>query len=81
MWGADSSYLEIGSGILPNNIAYYIDGTEKAAKKLKLKMNINLPEEATEEQVRQSGRSLDQFSPRRILGYGSAGSDFRKTRI
>ena len=47
-WFASSPYLEIGGGILPNNIAYYLKGNKKAVSRLKLKMNINEPEQAAE---------------------------------
>lgn len=40
-WGASSSYLEIGKGLLPNNIAYYLEGDRCAVKKLKLVLNVN----------------------------------------
>ena len=40
-WYASSSMLEIGDGIIPNNIAYYVEGTETAVTTLKLKLNIN----------------------------------------
>lgn len=43
-WFASSSYLEVGGGVFPNNVAYYIDGTERAATQLKLKLNINQPD-------------------------------------
>ena len=40
-WFAASPYLEIGDGILPNNIAYYIEGDEHIARTLKLVVNFN----------------------------------------
>jgi len=40
-WFAQSQYVEIGDGILTNNIAYYINGDENTAKHLKLVMNVN----------------------------------------
>lgn len=44
-WFASSPMREIGDSlILRNNIAYYIDGTEHAATALKVKLNINDPE-------------------------------------
>jgi hypothetical protein len=49
-WYAASPYLEIGEGILPDNIAYYVEGDEHTAKRLKLVLNVNNPEgEATSE--------------------------------
>lgn len=47
-WFASSPYLEIGKGILPNNIAYYLEGNRFAVTKLKLKMNINEQEQSEE---------------------------------
>jgi len=48
-WFASSAMREIGSGlILPNNLAYYVEGTEHAATTLKVKLNINNPAEADE---------------------------------
>lgn len=41
VWHASSPYLEVSEGILPNNIGYYIEGTEKEVKTLKLILNIN----------------------------------------
>jgi len=40
-WHASSSYKELEGGILPNNIAYYVDGNSKAATALRLFMNVN----------------------------------------
>ncbi|ODN66768.1 hypothetical protein A6302_04424 [Methylobrevis pamukkalensis] len=46
-WFASSSMREIGSGInLSNNLAYYIEGTQHAATSLKVKLNVNNPDEA-----------------------------------
>ncbi|MEP5763296.1 MAG: hypothetical protein ABJ308_01815 [Halieaceae bacterium] len=44
-WFANSDYLDVGDGIIPNSIAYYVSGTRKAAKGLKLKLAIHQPEE------------------------------------
>ncbi|WP_137887910.1 hypothetical protein [Pseudomonas sp. 2FE] len=40
-WTASSNMLELSNGLLPDNIAYYVEGNEKSAKLLKLKLNIN----------------------------------------
>jgi hypothetical protein len=40
-WFASSPYLNVGNGILQDNIAYYIDGNENAATQLKLVLNVN----------------------------------------
>jgi hypothetical protein len=43
LWYASTPYLDLDDEIIPNNIAYYIEGDEEAAKKLILKLNINVP--------------------------------------
>ena len=40
-WYASSPMMEFGEGIIPDNIAFYIEGTEKIANTLKIKLNIN----------------------------------------
>jgi hypothetical protein len=40
-WFASSSMKEFSDGIVPDNIAYYIEGNEEVAKTLKLKVNVN----------------------------------------
>ena len=40
-WSASSPMEEFGDGIIPDNIAYYVEGTEEVAKTLKLKANVN----------------------------------------
>lgn len=40
-WVASSSLKEFNDGIIPDNIAYYVEGSEKIAKMLKLKINVN----------------------------------------
>jgi hypothetical protein len=41
-WGCGSSYVEIGTGSpLPNNIAYYVSGTQDKVEKLYLVINVN----------------------------------------
>lgn len=48
-WFASSPMREVGGGPnLPNNLAYYIDGTEHAATALKVKLNVNNPDKAGE---------------------------------
>jgi hypothetical protein len=47
-WNACSPMIEIGQGLFPNNIAYYVDGNEKSAKSLKVKVNINDKEESNQ---------------------------------
>lgn len=40
-WSASSSMIEFGDGIISDNIAYYIEGTEDVASDLKIKVNVN----------------------------------------
>ena len=40
-WSASSPMMKLGNEILPDNIAYYVEGVEGIAKKLKLSLNIN----------------------------------------
>lgn len=40
-WHASSPMLELNEGVLPNNLAYYLEGDELVATRLKLKLNIN----------------------------------------
>jgi hypothetical protein len=48
-WFASSLMREFGSGaIWRNNLAYYIEGSEHAASVLKIKLNINDPEQPEE---------------------------------
>ncbi|KEA63132.1 hypothetical protein ADIMK_2656 [Marinobacterium lacunae] len=47
-WFCCSTLVEFGSGLFRNNIAYYLNGDERAVKCLKLKLNVNSPEHAEE---------------------------------
>lgn len=40
-WYANAKPLELGSGPIPNNIAYYIEGDESAVRTLRLVLNVN----------------------------------------
>jgi len=40
-WFASSPMNEFGDGMMPDNIAYYVEGSEEVAKILKLKVNVN----------------------------------------
>lgn len=44
-WFASSNYLELGDGILSNNVAYYVSGSRSAVTSLKLKLNVNEPDQ------------------------------------
>lgn len=45
-WCANSPYLKLGPSVLDNNVAYYIEGTQYAALRLTLVLNVNEPVEA-----------------------------------
>lgn len=47
-WFSCSKLVEFGSGLFPNNIAYYLNGNDRAVNSLKLKLNVNDPEHADE---------------------------------
>lgn len=40
-WQASSSMMEFGEDLIPDNITYYVQGTENIANVLKIKLNIN----------------------------------------
>lgn len=40
-WHSNSTYFDVGEGAMPNSIAYYIEGNERCATKLKLVANVN----------------------------------------
>lgn len=40
-WSASSPMIEFGDGIIPENMAYYVEGTEDVANTLKIKVNVN----------------------------------------
>lgn len=64
-WFAGSPYLELGGGsALANNLAYYVTGTERIATSLKLRLNINQPEERELAEARfiEVGRTLLEAS-------------------
>ncbi len=51
-WFCASDLVEFGGGLLKNNIAYYLNGDEKAVTSLKLKLNVNTLEYAPEAHAR-----------------------------
>ena len=40
-WYSNSKYLDVNGGLMPNNIAFCVEGDEQCAKRLKLVANIN----------------------------------------
>lgn len=47
-WHASSTYHEIGKGLFPNNIAFYLSGDELSVRELKLVLNVNDKEDEEE---------------------------------
>ena len=47
-WFCCSKPFEFGSGLFSNNIAYYLSGNERVVNSLKLKLNVNDPDNAEE---------------------------------
>ena len=59
-WSASSNYLNIGDGVLPNNISYHMSGDDAAVKRLKLKMIVN-EEEYEEESHKELIRLISEL--------------------
>lgn len=51
-WSASSAFIKVGSGIISNNIAYYINGNIDAVTTLKLKLNINEPNDVAKAEAK-----------------------------
>ena len=51
-WNACSPMLKLGEGLIPDNIAYYVEGTESIAKTLKIILNVNDSKSLTQAQNR-----------------------------
>lgn len=51
-WFASTPYLELGEGLMPDNLAYYIEGDELTATRLKLVLNINNPANPADSELR-----------------------------
>lgn len=45
-WTACSRYRDLGDDLLPNNLAYYVEGDEFVVSQLKLMLNVNAPNSA-----------------------------------
>lgn len=74
-WRASSAYLEIGGPLLPNNVAYYVEGDEFVASRLKLVLNINAPGEA-EEAYKRFKQIVAVLSAEAIPGLRLSEEDF-----
>lgn len=44
-WRAASAMVKLGSGIVTNNVVYYLTGDEFTVKELRLQLNVNQPED------------------------------------
>lgn len=60
-WYASSPYLEIGEEVLPNNIAYYVEGDEHTAHTLRLTANFNNLETQEQTLNELAGRAAELF--------------------
>jgi hypothetical protein len=85
-WCASSNMREIGDDIIPNNIAYYIEGNEGAATKLKIKLNINSVSSAQKaesifKEVCESLINIAIGSSDIIIGYDEIDEDIGIYRI
>lgn len=65
-WFCCSSLIEFGEGVFPNNIAFYLNGNERAITSLKLKLNVNAPEYASDAHAKLL--SLGNVLMRKALG-------------
>ena len=50
-WFSASPYREVGDGLLPDNLAYYVEGNELVATTLKLVLHVNNPANEQESQA------------------------------
>jgi hypothetical protein len=46
-WFASSPMVQLGGGGFPDNLAYYVNGDQRVAFRLKLKLNVNNPADAS----------------------------------
>ena len=73
-YGCSSSYKDIGSGVIPNNIAFYVEGNRSNARQVKLVININ----------RKSGASSahnELLKASKVLSKKATGSELPKDII
>lgn len=73
-WYSSSPMIEFGNGLIPDNIAYYVEGSEKVANRLKLKLNVNdsnCAEEAHQELLQASknlfNEAVNESLPAQII--------------
>jgi hypothetical protein len=67
-WFASSPYKELGDGIIPDNVAYYIEGDELIAKRLKLVLHVNNPKNSRDSR-RQFRQLVQTLTDAAIGGY------------
>lgn len=65
-WGASSPMIQLNDGIIPNNIAYYVDGDEVKATKLSILLNINTHD--TKDEAHQKLLSCSKTILKKALG-------------
>src|SRR3990167_6852842 len=63
-WFSSSPYLDIGTGVFRNNIAFYLSGDKDAVKEMKLIVNVNSPEEGGTalEKLLDTGKTLYEYA-------------------
>ena len=82
-WWAESFPLELGDGIIPDNITYRVFGDETAATRLKLRLNVNARETA-QDALRKLldvakvlyQKALGHQMPEDVAAYVRAGDEF-----
>ena len=67
-WSASSPMIEFGDGIIPDNIAYYVEGTESVTTTLKIKVNVN--DAARSEMAQKKLKKLAETLSYSSLGQG-----------
>lgn len=85
-WFASTPYLELGDGLMPDNLAYYVEGDELVATRLKLVLNVNSPADphASETRFREVAQLLlDRSIPGHgiVLGTDGLGRELQHWRV
>ena len=63
-WSACSTYIKLDNNLIPNDIAYYVDGDSNVAKKLTLSLSVHSPENSIDAHEKLLGfaKSLHRLS-------------------
>lgn len=85
-WSASSPMKEFGDGIIPDNVAYYVEGSEKVANILKIKVNVNDADrsEQAKEKLAQLAKtlsisSINQHLPEAMIDAIAQGRPYSET--